>query len=219
MNFLDDLEIHRDNRELSLKEFYKSLSGRAFTWYAKLRPRTIKTWKNWPPSFIGKFLEEEGALHIIDLEQGKRSKEADGLFDICALEEREKKRNFSPTKNVAYDANELLEILLNMPQICQLVEEWLKEGTLRIKIVKSLLTKEQYDNPAFCVLHKTNSHYHGLLDRGGGEMHRRPLPNHGVNMITTSTGRIRFKEVKYEVEKEVLTTGLAKTRGFRVLFG
>ncbi|KAJ1397145.1 hypothetical protein SESBI_32051 [Sesbania bispinosa] len=33
MCFLDDLGVHRDNKGLRMKEFSKSLLGRAFTWY------------------------------------------------------------------------------------------------------------------------------------------------------------------------------------------
>ncbi|KAJ1418164.1 Retrotransposon gag domain [Sesbania bispinosa] len=67
MCFLDDLGVHRDNKALWLKEFSKSLAGRAFTWYAKLRPKSIRTWDELVMEFCGKFLEEEGTIQIMDL--------------------------------------------------------------------------------------------------------------------------------------------------------
>ncbi|KAJ1406985.1 Retrotransposon gag domain [Sesbania bispinosa] len=79
MSFLDDLGLHRNNKELRLKEFSKSLSGRAFTWYVKLRPRSIKTWEELAAGFCGKFFEEEGALHIMDLGRVKQ-KSGEGLL-------------------------------------------------------------------------------------------------------------------------------------------
>ncbi|KAJ1396463.1 Retrotransposon gag domain [Sesbania bispinosa] len=173
MCFMDDLGVQRNNKELRLKEFSKSLSGRAFTWYVKLRPHSIKTWEELAAEFCGKFLEEEGALHIMDLgrvkqkagegllafikrysdrasqcketlpeadlvygcikniedgyqiflslgeistfaelirkgtdvaeamkRQSKRTKEADNAYDICALEERERKRGFKSNQPI-----------------------------------------------------------------------------------------------------------------------
>ncbi|KAJ1393179.1 Retrotransposon gag domain [Sesbania bispinosa] len=71
--------VHRSNKELRLKEFSKSLSGRAFTWYVKLRPRSINTWEELAAEFCGKFLEEEGAFHIMDLGRVKQ-KAGEGLL-------------------------------------------------------------------------------------------------------------------------------------------
>ncbi|KAJ1379609.1 Retrotransposon gag domain [Sesbania bispinosa] len=72
MCFLNDLGIHRDDKGLRLKEFSKSLAERAFTWYVKLRPRSIRTWEELPAEFYEKFLEGEGAIHIIDLGRVKQ---------------------------------------------------------------------------------------------------------------------------------------------------
>ena len=67
MSFLDDLGVYRGDKDLRLKEFSKSLTGRAFTWYAKLRPNSINTWEQMDVEFYNKFLEEESAMHIMDL--------------------------------------------------------------------------------------------------------------------------------------------------------
>ncbi|KAJ1423462.1 Retrotransposon gag domain [Sesbania bispinosa] len=305
MSFLDDLGIHRNNKDLRLKEFSKSLSGRAFTWYTKLRPFSINTWEELVTEFCGKFLEEEGALHIMDLgrvkqksgeslnafikryrdralqcketlseadlvygcikniedgsqiflslsgistfaelmrkatdvadalkRQGKRTKETEGAFDICIAEEREKKKAFRSTSGGAtsYNSNELSPIPLSRPQICQLVEEWLKDGVLRPRSDKSPLTKEQYDDPAYCILHRANSHtmlecwtirraFHKQVKAGrvllpeterGGDLHKRPLPNHGVSTISSSAKRLRIEEIEEEADTEegVLAVGL-----------
>ncbi|KAJ1426539.1 Retrotransposon gag domain [Sesbania bispinosa] len=235
MSFLDDLGIYRNNKDLRLKEFSKSLAGRAFTWYAKLRPCSINTLEELVTEFCGKFLEEEGALHIMDLgrvkqksgesliafikryrdralqcketlpeadlvngcikniedgsqiflslsgistfaelmrrvadvtdalkRQGKRSKGVEGMFDICVAERRERKKVFkggrAPGGTSTYNTNEVPPVLLARPQICQLVEEWLKDGMLRPRMDKPPLTKDQYDDQAYCILHRANSH-------------------------------------------------------------
>ncbi|KAJ1382881.1 Aspartic peptidase domain superfamily [Sesbania bispinosa] len=318
MSFLDDLGIYRSNKSLRLKEFSKSLSGRVFTWYAKLRPYSIETWEDLVMEFCGKFLEEEGVIHIMDLgrvkqragkglvafikqyrdralqcketlpevdlvygciknvedgshiflslsgittftelmkkaadvadamkRQGKRTKGQEDMFDVYAAEEREIRRPFksnrTPEKMTPRNTNEMPPIPLGRIQICQLVEDWLKEGTLRMKVVKPPLTKKQYDNPEYCVLHKTNSHstqdcwtirraFHKQVKLGtvllleehqDEDLDLRPLPNHSVNTITPSSEGIRIEEVEEGPcsKERMLAVGLAKTRGFRVLFG
>ncbi|KAJ1377405.1 Ribonuclease H superfamily [Sesbania bispinosa] len=268
MCFLDDLEIHRNNKDLRLKEFSKSLAGRAFTWYAKLRPCSINTWEELVTEFYGKFLEEEedGSQIFLSLSgistfaelmrraadvtdalkrQGKRSKEAEGMFDICVAEGREKKKVFRSGRTSGgtstYNTNEVPPVPLARSQICQLVEEWLKDGTLRPMMDKPPLTKEQYDDQAYCILHRANSHtmmecwtirraFHKQVKMGRvllpeaeqeSNLHKRPLPNHSVNMITSSVGRVRIEEIAEDTDTEegVLSVGLSKTRGFRVLFG
>ncbi|KAJ1423041.1 Ribonuclease H domain [Sesbania bispinosa] len=316
--FLDDLGVHRNNKSLRLKEFSKSLAGKAFTWYAKLRPGSIRSWEELTMEFCGKFLEEEGALHIMDLgrvkqksgeglvsfikcyrdhalqcketlpeadlvygcikniedgsqiflnlggittfaklmrrgadiaeeikRQGKWAKEADNAFDVCALEEKGRKRNFRgphPSREYAHKNEEDLPPLpVSRIQVCQLVEECIKDGTIQLKGNKTPFSNEQYDDPSYCILHKTCYHTtmdcwtirrafprqlkagKVLLPEGGGEagdLYRCPLLDHGVNAITAANNEIRIEEVKEENndEEELLSTGFAKTRGFRILF-
>ncbi|KAJ1442176.1 hypothetical protein SESBI_00991 [Sesbania bispinosa] len=139
--------------------------------------------------------------------QGKRAKEADNTFDVSALEEKGRKRNFRgphPSREYAHNNEEDLPPLpISRVQACQLVEEWLKDGTIQLKGNKTPLSKEQYDDPSYCILHKTRYHTtmncwtirrafqrqfkagKVLLPEGGGEagdLHRRPLPDHGLGL-------------------------------------
>ena len=72
MSFVDDLVVHKENRELKVKEFSKSLTGCIFTWYTKLRSKSIDTWEELATEFCNKFLEEEGVIHIIDIGKVKQ---------------------------------------------------------------------------------------------------------------------------------------------------
>ncbi|KAJ1375999.1 Ribonuclease H domain [Sesbania bispinosa] len=256
MCFLDDLGVHRNNKELRLKEFSKSLSGRAFTWYDKLYPHSIRIWEELAAEFCGKFLEEEGALHIMDLgrvkqrageslvafikryrdralqcketlpeadlgtdvaeamkRQGNRPKDAEGAYDVCALEERGRKKNFRnnpPSRRFTPEAGEdLLHLPINSQQACQLAEEWLKDGTIQPRVSRPPLTKEQYDDPAYCVVHRTTAH----TTLGCFTMRQA--------FQRQKRGRIRIEEIGEEgnTEEETLALGLAKTRSFRILFG
>ncbi|KAJ1424471.1 hypothetical protein SESBI_11665 [Sesbania bispinosa] len=93
---------------------------------------------------------------------GKRTKDVESMFDICAVGERQRKKAFWSGRSLGaatlYNIGEIPSIPLARPQIYQLVKEWIKDGTLRLKVVKPPLTREQYDNQAYCILHKRNNH-------------------------------------------------------------
>ncbi|KAJ1400915.1 Ribonuclease H-like superfamily [Sesbania bispinosa] len=276
MSFLDDLGVYRSSKSLRLKEFSKSLAGRAFTWYAKLKPHSIETWESLVTEFCGKFLEEEGAIHIIDLGRIKQ-KAGEGLITfIKRYRDRELQcKETLPEADLVYgciknieDGSQIFlslsgvttfaELMKKAADIAEamkkqgkkvkgtedmfdLVEEWLKDGTLRVRTTKGPLTREQYDSPEYCILHKANNHnttdcwtirkvFHKQVKLGkvllpeaeqGEELHKRPLPNHSVNTITPSSSTIRVEEIEEERydEEKVVATELAKTRGFRMLFG
>ncbi|KAJ1377670.1 hypothetical protein SESBI_48634 [Sesbania bispinosa] len=78
MSFLDDLGIHLNGKELSLKEFSKSLSGRAFTWYAK----------NYSRELMKQAFDVAEAMK----KQGKRTKDSDSMTGLCAMEDRGKRK-------------------------------------------------------------------------------------------------------------------------------
>ncbi|KAJ1403687.1 Ribonuclease H domain [Sesbania bispinosa] len=132
MCFLDDLGVHRDNKGLRMKEFSKSISGRAFTWYVKLCPRSIQMWEELATEFCGKFLEEEDAIHIMDLGRVKQ-KTGESLI---AFIKRYRDRALQ-------------------------CKETLPEADL-VKVNRPQLSGEQYEDPSYCILHKTQ--YHNTLE-------------------------------------------------------
>ncbi|KAJ1383967.1 hypothetical protein SESBI_42917 [Sesbania bispinosa] len=138
---------------------------------------------------------------------------------MCAMLKRGKERRRS--RVVAHLERQRLTIpmkcrlsLLSRLQICQLVEEWLKDGTLshttldywtirrafhkQVKLGKVLLPKEEREE----------------------ELQKRPLPNHSVNAVIPSINKIRIEEVEEETydEEKALAVGIVKTRGFHMLF-
>ncbi|KAJ1380853.1 Retrotransposon gag domain [Sesbania bispinosa] len=132
MCFLDDLGVHRDNKSLRLKEFSKSLAGRAFTWYAKLRPGSIRSWEELATEFYGKFLEEEGALHIMDLGRVKQ-KSGESLISFikryrdCALQCKETLPEadlvYGCLKNIE-DRSQIFLSLGGIATFCRANEAW-----------------------------------------------------------------------------------------------
>ncbi|KAJ1409568.1 S-locus glycoprotein domain [Sesbania bispinosa] len=207
MCFLDDLGVRRDDKGLLMKEFSKCIKSIEDGSQIYLSLEGIATFAE---------LMRRGANVVEAMKnQGKRSKETEGVFDICTLEEIEKKRGFkSPqaTKGFA-QRDELPQLPINRQQACQLVEEWLKDGTLQVKYW-TIRRRFQRQLKAGKVLLPE-------VEGGGGDLYRMPLPDHGVNVITSSDNGIRIEDVEEDtvIEEEMLTRGLAKTRGFRILFG
>ena len=67
VQFIDDLGIHAHDPELRLREFSKSLTERAYTWYANLPSESIRTWDEMVSQFCAKFYMAEDRLSIVDL--------------------------------------------------------------------------------------------------------------------------------------------------------
>jgi hypothetical protein len=65
--FLDAMGPHIGDSNLCLREFSKSLTDQAYTWYATLQPASMKTWDNMVEMFYGKFfhVEERVTLHTL----------------------------------------------------------------------------------------------------------------------------------------------------------
>ncbi|KAJ1406580.1 Aspartic peptidase domain superfamily [Sesbania bispinosa] len=214
MCFLDDLGVHRDNKGLRLKEFSKSLAGRAFTWDHALQCKETLPEADLVYGCIKNI--EDGSQIFLSL--GWITTFAELMrqgADVAEAIKRQGKRA-KETENVA--------------QACQLTEDWMKDGTIQTKANRPPLSKEQYEDPAYCVLHRTRNHsmmecwtirrtFQKQLKAGKvllpetegveGELHRRPLPNHGINAIVSSSqGRIHIEEVDDEANAEEETLGV-----------
>uniref|UniRef100_A0A2N9F895 Retrotransposon gag domain-containing protein n=1 Tax=Fagus sylvatica TaxID=28930 RepID=A0A2N9F895_FAGSY len=65
--FLDAMGPHVGDSNLCPREFSKSLTDRAYTWYATLQPASVKTWDDMVEMFCGKFfhVEERVTLHTL----------------------------------------------------------------------------------------------------------------------------------------------------------
>ncbi|KAJ1397727.1 hypothetical protein SESBI_31662 [Sesbania bispinosa] len=255
MCFMDDLGVHRNNKELSLKEFSKdrTLQCKETLPEADLVYGCIKNIEDGSQIFLSlggistfaELIKKGTNVAEAMKRQGKRTKEAEGTYDICALEDRDRKRSFRGNQNakrfIPQDVEDLPPLPINRQQACRLIEEWLKDGTIQPKVNRPPLPKEQYDDPSFCILHRTRAHtttdywtvrrtFQRQVRAGkvllpekekvDRDLHRRPLPNHGVNVISSAQREIRIEEMEEESDVEVnaLTIGLAKTRSFRILF-
>ena len=72
---------HIGDSNLCLREFSKSLTDRAYTWYMTLQPTSVKTWDDMVKIFCGKFfrVEERVTLHTL---HSVKQKAGEGLLDF-----------------------------------------------------------------------------------------------------------------------------------------
>ena len=70
--YVDALTAHSHDHELRLKEFSKSLEGRAFIWYTSLAPGSVLSWNDMATQFMKKFFALEDKLTLSNLQQEKQ---------------------------------------------------------------------------------------------------------------------------------------------------
>ena len=105
--FMDSMGPFAADRELCLREFSKSLTDCAYTWYSTLQPNSIPTWKDMVESFCTKYFHGEEKVTIITLHNSKQ-KPSEGLLDFI--------RRFRDTALDCYGQykeQELLEICID----------------------------------------------------------------------------------------------------------
>ena len=69
------------NGDLFLREFSKSLTDRAYTWYSTLQPSSIAKWDDMVESFCLKYFHEEEKVTILTLHNTKQ-KSFEGLINF-----------------------------------------------------------------------------------------------------------------------------------------
>ena len=79
--FMDSMGPYAGDGELCLREFSKSLTDRAYTWYSTLQPNSIPTWEDMMESFCTKYFHGKEKVTIITLHNTKQ-KPSEGLLDF-----------------------------------------------------------------------------------------------------------------------------------------
>ena len=79
--FMDSMGLFVGDRELCLREFLKSLTDRAYTWYSTFQPNSIPMWEDMVESFCTKYFHGEEKVTIITLHNSKK-KPSKGLLDF-----------------------------------------------------------------------------------------------------------------------------------------
>ena len=79
--FLDSMGPFVGNGNLCLREFSKSLTDHAYTWYSTLQPSSIATWDDMVESFCLKYFHGEEKVTILTYHNTKQ-KSSEGLLDF-----------------------------------------------------------------------------------------------------------------------------------------
>ena len=67
VGFLDDLGVYASDQELKMREFSKSLTDRAYSWFVSLPANSIHTWEELVTTFYTKFFVAETKSSLTDL--------------------------------------------------------------------------------------------------------------------------------------------------------
>ena len=81
--YMNALTTHSHDYELRIREFSKSLEGRAFTWYTSLAPGSVLSWNDLATQFIRKFFALEEKLTLSNLQHEKQTVSERLLEYIC----------------------------------------------------------------------------------------------------------------------------------------
>ena len=79
--FMDSMVPFAGDGELCLREFSKSLTNRAYTWYSTLQPNSIPTWEDMVESLCTNYFHGEEKVTIITLHNLKQ-KPSEGFLDF-----------------------------------------------------------------------------------------------------------------------------------------
>ena len=106
--FLDTMGLYAGNEELCLREFFKSLTDRAYSWYATLPQVSIRIWDKMVDDFCSKFLQEEERITFVSLCNNTKQNVNEGVVEFI--------RRFMDRALDCYDNNEeheLVEVCIN----------------------------------------------------------------------------------------------------------
>ncbi|KAK9911759.1 hypothetical protein M0R45_035650 [Rubus argutus] len=79
--FIDALGPHASDHNLRLREFSKTLTDRAYTWYTTLAPGSIHTWEDMASKFCKKYFEHEERVTISQL-NATRQRSGENLIEF-----------------------------------------------------------------------------------------------------------------------------------------
>ena len=156
--FLDAIGPHVRDSNLCLREYFKSLTNQAYTWYATLQPASVKTWDNMVEIFCGKFfcVEEKVTLHTL---HSVKQKASERLLDFikqfqdialnCYVNHEERELIEICTDNMLPDYRAHLENL-DIAQFTQLLQK-ARKTIVSVKTVEKSRADKRSTLHAFVV--------------------------------------------------------------------
>ena len=291
LKFIETLEVYGFDDDLKLKEFSKSLTEKAYTWYVNLPPGSVDSWGTMCKMFLEKFFSTQERVTLTDMGRIRQRPKEDlmeyierfrerslDIQDICDERElvkiciqgmfteyavhlenlsllsfatlvenarrtnnsvlrqrggggRFNKREPSVNSVQSEDSKAGKKPRVDKPRIGRptetptypcpmgkvhaMMDQWLRDGNLKLPRVERLPTQEEKNNPKFCRFHRTVGHptkdcftlkrifnervRNGELIIEDNDVRNNPLPAHNnqrgaVNVVTHDPATIEASE-------------------------
>src|SRR5262249_5256716 len=234
LKFIETLEVYGFDDDLKLKEFSKSLTEKAYTWYVNLPPGSVDSWATMCKMFLEKFFSTQERVTLTDMGRIRKKPKEDlmdyierfrerslDIQDVCderelvkiciqgmfteyavhlenlslasfsTLVENARRTNNSvarqregstkfnkrePSVNLAQNEDskegkkprvekprgerlkEALTYPCSMGRVHAMLDQWLRDGNLKLPRVEHLPTQEEKNDPKFCRFHRIVGH-------------------------------------------------------------
>ncbi|CAL5386670.1 unnamed protein product [Camellia sinensis] len=88
VRFIETLGIHGSNHVLRLREFSKSLTDRAYSWYVNLAPNSVRSWEEMVNKFHSKFFQVAEKVTTLTLCKEKQQESEDILDYVKRFQDK-----------------------------------------------------------------------------------------------------------------------------------
>ena len=88
LKFIETLEVYGLDDDLKLKEFSKSLTEKAYTWYVNLPPGSVDSWGSMCKMFLEKFFSTQERVTLTDMGRTRQKPKEDLMDYIERFRER-----------------------------------------------------------------------------------------------------------------------------------
>nr|POE53939.1 hypothetical protein CFP56_53441 [Quercus suber] len=175
MQYVDALIV-----ELRLREFSKSLEGRAFTWYTSLTPGSVLSWNDLATQFMKKFFTLKEKLTLSD-QQCEKQMMSEGLLEyirrgstsqaVSTPKQPWRREGKKVEVAVAEDPKKVVKnkkrerggilppFTISTKKLYSILEAWLKDDVVVLLECKCEPTKEEKRGPLFYRYHRRCDHH------------------------------------------------------------
>ncbi|XP_028127091.1 uncharacterized protein LOC114323631 [Camellia sinensis] len=181
VRFIETLSIHGSDHSLRLREFSKSLTKKAYSWYVNLAPNPIKSWEEMVNKFHTKFFQVQEKVTTLTLGRDVQ-KEGEDILDYVKWFQDKAIDCYEPVdeaylvsicvKGVIRDYKIFLEgaaqkrksyedrntYPCSLENVKALVKEWVANGELTLPPLDVTPTKKDKESPDYCAYHRTTKH-------------------------------------------------------------
>ncbi|XP_028104160.1 uncharacterized protein LOC114303224 [Camellia sinensis] len=188
VRFIETLGVHGSDHSLRLREFSKSLTERAYSWYVNLAPNSIKSWEEMVNKFHTKFFQVQEKVTTLTLGRDVQ-KEGEDILDYVKRFQDKAIDCHEPVDETTYQSylrrsgvaavtstggsrlqgeasssrkrksyEDRNPYPCSLENVKALVKEWVANGELTLPLVDVPPTKKDKESPDYCIYHRTTRH-------------------------------------------------------------